>query len=117
DERLDDLEPLDRPLLLLPLRGLDHVAQRARLLVEVEVAEQVAHRLGAHATAEVDAEPVRGAEAILELAEDLLVADDHLRLELLEEQPGLLEPADSVDGGLARVLAADVDVAHHLADL
>ena len=63
----------------------------ARLRVQVEVAEQVADRLRAHAAAEVDAEAVRRAEAVLELAEDLLVVDDLLRLELAEQLPRLLE--------------------------
>src|SRR6185312_9970022 len=93
DERRDDLQPLDRALLLLALRRLDRVAERGSLEVEVEVAEQVADRLRPHAAAEVDAEAVRRAEAVLELAEDLLVVDDQLRLELAEELPRLLEPA------------------------
>ena len=88
------------------------------LRVEVEVLQQLADRLRAHAAAEVDAEAVRRPEAVLELAEDLLVVDDHLRLELAEEQPRLLEPADRVDRGLPRVLlAARLDVLVHLADL
>ena len=57
--------------------------------------EQVADRLRAHAAPEVDAEAVRRAEAVLQLAEHLLVVDDHLRLELLEQLPRLLEPADA----------------------
>src|SRR4029450_656917 len=85
--------------------------------IEIEVAEQVAHCLGAHTAAEVDPEAVRRPEAVLELAEDLLVADDHLRIELLEEEPGLLEPAYGLDGSLAGVLAAQVDVGNHLAYL
>ena len=117
DERLDDLQPLDRALLLLSLRGLDDLAQRERLLLEVEVAEQVTHGLGAHAAPEVDPEAVGRSEAVLQLAEDLLVADDHLRVELLEEQPRLLEAADRLDRGLARVLAPHLDVGDHLADL
>ena len=117
DERLDDLQSLDRALLLLTLRGLDRVAERDRLGVEIEVAEQVADRVRAHAAPEVDAEAVRRAEPILELAEDLLVADDHLRLELLEQQPRLFEPPDGLDGRLARVLATHLDVRDHLADL
>ena len=117
DEGLDDLEPLDRALLLLSLRRLDDVAERERLLVEIEVAKQVANRLRTHAATEVDPEAVRRAEAILELAEDLLVADDHLRLELLEEEPGLLEAADRIDCGLARVLATELHVRDHLPHL
>src|SRR6185437_14600692 len=105
-ERADDLEALDRPLLLLALRGADGLAQHRGLVVEVEILEQLADRLRAHAAREVDAEPVRRAEAVLELAEDLLVVDDHLRLELAEDPPGFLEPVDGVDGGLTGVLAA-----------
>ena len=41
--------------------------------IEVEVLQQVADRLRAHAAAEVDAEPVGRAEAVLELAEEHLV--------------------------------------------
>src|SRR4029077_754555 len=60
---------------------------------------------------------VRRAEAVLELAEDLLVVDDHLGLELAEQRPRLLESARRVDAGLARVVAARLDVEVHLADL
>ena len=85
--------------------------------IEVEIAEQVADRLRAHPAAEVHAEAVRRAEAVLQLTEDLLVVDDHLRLELLELQPRLLEAVHGVDRGLARVLPAGLDVERHLADL
>ena len=81
------------------------------------VAEQVAHCLGAHAASEVDPEAVRRPEAVLELAEDLLVADDHLRLELLEQEPRLLEATNRLDRGLARVLAPHLHVRDHLAHL
>src|SRR5207244_1224135 len=67
--------------------------------------------------AEVDAEPVRRAEAVLQLAEQLLVVDDQLRLEVLEQDPRLLEAGDGVDGRVARVLAARLDVEVHLAHL
>ena len=117
DERVHDLQPLDRALLLLALRGADRLAQRRGLGVEVEVLEQVADRLRAHAAPEVDAEAVRRAEAVLELAEELLVVDDQLRLELAEELPRLLEAAHRVDGGLAGVAAPRLDVQVHLADL
>src|SRR5204862_358184 len=118
-ERADDLEPLDRTLLLLALRGADRLAQHRGLGGEVEVLEQLADRLRAHAAVEVDAEPVRRAEAVLELAEDLLVVDDQLRLELAEQPPRLLEPVHGVDGGLARDLArghAPVVAARRVAD-
>ena len=88
-----------------------------RLLREVEVAEQLADRLRAHAAAEVHAEAVRRAEAVLELPEDLLVVDDLLHVELAEQLPRLLEPADALDGRLARVLTAALDVGDHLLDL
>src|SRR5205823_1111441 len=96
DERRDDLQALDRALLLLALARADLLAEARRLLVEVQDLEQVADRLGTHAAAEVDAEAVRRTEAVLELAEDLLVVDDQLRLQLTEERPRLLEAADSV---------------------
>src|SRR5438067_1878404 len=48
-ERADDLEPLDRALLLLALRGADRLAQHRGLGVEVEILEQLADRLRAHA--------------------------------------------------------------------
>ena len=117
DEGVDDLQPLDAALLLLALRRLDRVAEDQRLLIEVEVAEQVADRLRTHAAAEVDAEPVRRAEAILELAEQLLVVHDQLGLELAEELPRLLEALDGVDRRLAGVVAARLDVEIHLAHL
>ena len=88
-----------------------------RLLLQVEVAEQLADRLRAHPAAEVHAEPVRRAEAVLELAEELLVVDDLLDVELAEELPRVLEPADALDRRLARVLAAALDVGDHLLDL
>src|SRR5207253_9989299 len=106
-----------RSLLLLPLAGADLLAEACSLVGEVQVLEQVADRLRTHAAAEVDAEAVRRPEAVLELAEDLLVVDDQLRLELAEERPRLLEAAHRVDRRLARVLAARLDVEVHLAHL
>src|SRR4029077_6694505 len=117
DERLADLQPLDRTLLLLALRRADDVAQRARLLLEVQIPEQVSDRFGSHPTAEINAESVGGPESVLQLTEELLVIDDQLGLGLAEELPGLLEPVDGVDRGLARVLAARLDVEIHLAHL
>ena len=103
--------------LLLPLRRRDHLAERLGLGIEIELAQEVADRLRAHAAAEVDAEAVRRPEPVLHLAEDLLVVDDHLRLELLEQRPGLLEARARLDAGLARVLAPLLDVEVHLAHL
>src|SRR5207302_1628796 len=103
DEGADDLQALDRALLLLALRRLDRLPEQLGLGLEIEVLEQLADRLRPHAAGEVDAEAVGGAEAVLELAEELLVVDDQLRLELLEQLPGLLEPVDGVDPRLERV--------------
>ena len=73
DERGHDLEALDRAALLLALGGLDLVLELLALGLEVDLLEQVADGLGAHAAAEVLAEAVRRAEAVLQLAEDRLV--------------------------------------------
>ena len=78
DERRHDLQPLDRAALLLALGGLDLLLELLALGVEVDLLEQVAHRLGAHAAAEVLAEAERRAEAVLQLAEERLVGDDVL---------------------------------------
>jgi hypothetical protein len=68
-------------------------------------------------SAEVDAEAVGRPEAVLELAEDLLVVDDQLRLEVLEQLPGGLEPADGLDRRFAGVVPPRLDVLVHLAHL
>src|ERR687891_655205 len=117
DERVHDLEALDRTLLLLALGGLDRLPERARLGVEVEVTQELADRLRAHAALEVDPEAVRRAEAVLQLAEEHLVVDDQLWLEVSEELPGLLEPGDRVERGLTRVLAPGLHVLVHLPNL
>jgi hypothetical protein len=117
DEGVDDLEPLDGPALLLPLGRLDRLAERLRLGVEIEVAQEVPDRLGSHAALEVDAEAVRGAEPVLELPEQHLVVDDQLRLEILEELPRLGEAGAGVLGRVAGVAAPRLDVEVHLADL
>src|SRR4051794_35967785 len=96
-ERGDDLQPLDRTALLLALGRLDLVLELVTLSVEVDLLEQVADRLGAHAAAEGLAEAVRRAEAILQLTEDGLVGDDLLRLHVLEQVPDL---ADALGGVL-----------------
>ncbi len=89
DEGGDDLEPLDRPALLLALRRLDLLLELLALGVEIDLVEQVAHRLGAHAAAEVLAEAVRRPEAVLQLAEERLVGDHVLRLHVAEDVPHL----------------------------
>ena len=62
-----------------PLAVLMVSSSSIALGVQVDLLEQVADRLGAHAAAEVLAEAVRGAEPLLELAEDRLVVLDALR--------------------------------------
>ena len=87
DERGDDLQALDRTRLLLAFAGLDLVLELDPFGVEVDLLEQVAHGFGAHAAAEVFAEAVGGAEALLELAERRLVVLDLLGLHRLEQLP------------------------------
>ena len=70
EERGDDLQALDRTCLLLTLGGLDLDVELLSLGFEVDLVEQVADRLGAHAAAEVLAEAVRAAEALAQLAEE-----------------------------------------------
>ncbi len=80
----------------MSLRGVDRLLELLALGFEVDLVEQVAHGLGAHATTEVLAPAVRGAEPILELTEDGLVVDDVLDLHLLEDLPDLLHALDRV---------------------
>ncbi len=87
DEGGDDLQALDRARLLLAFAGLDLVLELDAFGLEVDLLEQVADRFGAHAAAEVLAEAVGGAEALLELAEGRLVVLDLLWLHRLEELP------------------------------
>src|SRR3954454_24391127 len=89
DEGADDLQALDRAGLLLALGRLDRLLELLALVVEVDLLEQLAHRLGAHAALEVLPEAVRRAEALLELTEQRLVIDDVLGLHGLEELPNL----------------------------
>src|SRR3712207_811876 len=58
DERVHDLEALDRAALLLALRRPDRLAEGLGLRAEVEVLQEVADRLGAHSAPEVLAEAV-----------------------------------------------------------
>src|SRR3954451_5746591 len=114
DERRDDLKALDGALLLLALGGLDLVLELLALGVQVDLLEQVADRFGAHAAAEVLAEAVGGAEALLELAEQRLVVDDLLGVHGLEELPDLAHALGGVlDVGLG---VRDVGL-EHLADV
>ena len=87
DEGRDDLQALDRAGLLLAFAGLDFVLELLPFVVQVDLLEQVADRFRAHPAAEVLAEAVGGAEALLELAEGGLVVLDLLGLHRLEELP------------------------------
>src|SRR4051794_19776567 len=101
EDRGDDLEPLDRAALLLALGRLDLILELLALGLQIDLLEQVADGLGAHAAAEVLAEAVRRAEAVLELTEDRLVSDDLLRLHAAEQVPHLADPLSGVlDVGL-----------------
>ena len=91
-----DLEPLDRPGLLLALGRVDRLLELLALGLEVDLLQQVAHPLGAHAAAEVLTPAERGAEAILQIPEDGLVVDDVLDLHLLEGLPDFLHPLGGV---------------------
>ncbi len=87
DERRDDLQALDRARLLLAFAGLDLVLELDAFGLQVDLLEQVADRFRAHAAAEVLAEAVGRAEALLELAEGRLVVLDLLGLHRLEQLP------------------------------
>ena len=112
-ERRDDLEPLERADLLLPLAGADGLAQRLGLGLEVEVAQQGLQRLGAHAAFEVVA------EAVAQLAVEQLVADELLDVELAEGVQHLVEAVELTLGAVAQLahlaLAALADLAAHVA--
>ncbi len=87
DEGGDDLQALDRARLLLAFAVLDLVLEIDPFGLEVDLLEQVADRFRAHAAAEVLAEAVGGAEALLELAERGLVVLDLLGFHRLEQLP------------------------------
>src|ERR1700691_3769429 len=96
DERADDLQTLDGACLLLALAGLDLLLQFGAFGLQVNLLEQVADRLGAHATTEVFAEAVGGTEALLELAEGGLVVLDLLGFHRLEQLPHVAHPLGAV---------------------
>ena len=84
-----------------PLLVLMICSSSIALGLEVDLPEQVADPLRAHAAAEVLAPAELGAEAVLELAEGGLVGDHVLDLHLLEELPDVLHALDRVvDVGL-----------------
>ncbi len=101
EEGRGDFQPLHRAGLFLAFGAVDDLLQFLAVGREVDLFEQIAHRLGAHAAAEVLAPAERRAEAVLELAEDGLVVDDVLRLHLGEDLPDFGHPLDRlVDVGL-----------------
>src|SRR5580693_8604611 len=87
-ERGHHLEPLERARLALALAAADGLAQAGRLALQVEAGQPLLDGLGAHATAEVAAEPVA------HLAVQQLVALQVLDLEVLEPGPDLIQPVD-----------------------
>ena len=88
EERHDDAEPLERAGLLLALAAADRLAERLGLGGEVEVLDERLQRLGAHAAGEVVA------EAVAQLAVELLVGDQLLGVELAEGVEHLVEPVE-----------------------
>ena len=116
-ERGDDLQALDRALLLLALARRDHFLELLDQLRNVLTREQVANRFGTHAETDVLAEPVGGGEAVLQLARHLLVADDFLRLDVLEFLPRQVEHFEALVVQLVAVLLALLCVLEHLGDL
>ena len=117
EERRDDLEPLGGLVALLALGGADRLAQLLAFVLEVEVQQQLADRLGAHAPAEVLA------VALAQVAELLVLVDELLGLEVLEllEEPVqvldlavqlLAVVAHLLDQGLAHLLDLLVESGH-----
>ena len=90
-ERVDDLQALDRLRALLALAVGDGVAQLFGGLFEVHRVEQIAHRLGTHAAGEV-----------------VLVVHAHLAIERLFGNELLgLDLHEGLEGVLAQLLALD----------
>ncbi len=113
-EGRDDLETLDGARLALALGGVDGLTQLQRLGLEIDALEELAHRLGARAAGEVDAEALGlvaglAGEHALHLLIEGLVADDLARADRLELLPGLVDLVLGVLDGL--VAAVDVVVA------
>ncbi len=108
-ERRDDLEPLERAQLLLPLAGADRLAQRLGLGLEVEVLQQRLQRLGAHAALEVVA------EAVAQLAVEQLVGDQLLDVELAEGVHHLVEAVDLALGAVTDLAHLTLAALAHLA--
>ena len=117
DEGVDHLQALDRAGLLLALGGADRLAQQRSLGVEVARAQKLTDRLGAHAAGEVLAEAPGAAEPVAQLPEQGLVGDDLLYLELLELDPGAIQPVDGILGVVVHVLAPGLHVVVGVAHL
>ncbi len=117
DEGVDHLQALDRAGLLLSLGGADRLAQQRRLGVEVAGAQKLTNGLGAHAAGEVLTEAPRATEPVAQLPEQGLVSDDLLYLELLELDPGAIQPVDRILGVVVHVLAPSLHVVVGVAHL
>src|SRR5439155_22192790 len=100
-EGRDDLQPLDRLVLLLALGALDRELELGGLRVEVDLLEEIADRFRTHAATEVVAPAERRAEPVLHLPKERFVGDHVLDLHLLELLPGLTHALGGVlDVGL-----------------
>src|SRR5690606_27623942 len=97
EERVDDLEPLERAGLPLALARLDELAQGLRLCGQIEVAQALLDRGRAHRAREVQA------EAGDHVAVKRLVALEVGDLERLEAVPDLLDAVDLAVGGLPEI--------------
>src|SRR5699024_2457340 len=95
EERVDDLEALDRTDLALSLALGDLRAQRLGLAGQVELRETHLQRLGAHTGVEVLA------EAVLQLLEDVVLRLELPDLERAELLPHALELGDLLVRALA----------------
>ena len=97
-ERVDDLEALERTGLALALAGGDELTQLLGFGFEVEVHQALLDRLGAHRSGEVEA------EAMEHLAVQALVALEVVDLEVLEPIPHLLDAVDLTVGVAAQLV-------------
>src|SRR5699024_7844063 len=97
EERVDDLEALERTGLPLSLAGLDELAQHLGLGRQVEVAQALLDRGGTHRAREVQAEA--GDHVAVERLVALQIGD----LERLEAVPDLLDAVDLAVRGLPEI--------------
>ena len=108
-ERRHDLEPLQGTGLALALAGLDGLAQRGGLGVQVERLQPLLDRVRAHRAGEVLA------EAVLHLAIKHLVALEVLHLEVLEPGPDRVEAVELTLGAVAQLLDLTLGALAYLA--